>query len=74
MRSELVGKIDAQGNELQGEIGALRGEMGEMRDEMGKMNGKISEISGEVKTLRWSIALSVSLMGVVLGVLMFVLR
>ena len=96
LRSELIEKIDAQGNELHGEIGALRsdmgalrselikkidaqgnelhGEIGKMRGEMGKMNGEISEIRGELKTLRWSIALSVPLMGLVLGVLMFVLR
>ncbi len=85
LRSELVGKFSAQGNDLQGqisaqgsdlrsEIGALRGEMSEMRDEIGKINGKISEISGEIKTLRWSMTLSVSLIGVGLGVLMLVLR
>ena len=78
LRSELIEKIDAQGSELQGEIGTLARKMdveiGSLRREMHEIRGEVGEISGEVKTLRWSITLSVSLMGLVLGALMFVLR
>ena len=65
--SEMVDKIGAYGNKMDAEIGSLRGEMGKMR-------GEIGELRGELKTMRWTMIWAVSLMGVGLGVLMFVLR
>ncbi len=60
LRSELQSEIGALGSKIDGEIGKMRGEMGEMR--------------GEIKSLRWTMTWTISLLGVGLGVLMFVLR
>ena len=77
LRGELRSQISAQGSKTNGEIGALAGrvdgEIGKLRKEMGEMRGEIGELRGELKTMRWTMIWAVSLMGVGLGVLMFVL-
>ena len=44
------------------------------KEDISDLRGEIGEIRGEIKSLRWSITWSMSLMGVGLGVLMFVLQ
>ncbi len=85
LRGEMRSEISAQGSKTSGEIGALAGrvdgEIGKLRKEMGELRGEIGELRGEIgqnrveiKSLRWTMTWTVSLMGVGLGVLMFVLR
>ena len=77
LRGEMRSEISAQGSKTSGEISALAsrvdGEIGKLRKEMGEMRGEIGELRGELKTMRWTMIWAVSLMGVGLGVLMFVL-
>ena len=72
--SELQGEIGALGSRVDGEIGSLRGEMGKMRGEIGELRGEIGQNRVEIKSLRWTMTWAISLLGVGLGVLMFVLR
>ena len=89
LRSALQGDIGALGSKIDGEIGSLRSEMqgdigalgskidkeiGSLRGEMSKMRVEIGENRVEIKSLRWTMTWAISLMGVGLGVLMFVLR
>ena len=78
LRGELRSEISAQGSEMVDKIGAfgnkMDAEIGSLRGEMGKMRGEIGELRGELKTMRWTMTWAISLLGVGLGVLMFVLR
>ncbi len=74
LRSELQGDIGTLGGKMDKEIGSLRGEMSAMRGEMGKMRVEIGENRVEIKSLRWTMTWAISLLGVGLGALMFVLR
>ena len=74
LRGELRSEIGALGSRVDGEIGKLRKEMGEMRGEIGELRGEIGQNRVEIKSLRWTMTWAISLMGVGLGVLMFVLR
>ena len=67
----LRNEISALRSEMHDAIGALRSEM---QSEIGKLRGEVGELRGELKSLRWTIAWSTSLLGVVLGVLIVVTR
>ena len=78
LRGELRSEIGSLRSELQGDIGTLGGKMdkeiGSLRGEMSKMRVEIGENRVEIKSLRWTMTWAISLLGVGLGVLMFVLR
>lgn len=79
---ELRNEISALRSKMHSEISALRSEMhdaiGTLRNEMhsqhGSLRAEVGELRGELKSLRWTTTLGLTLLGVVMGVLMFVLR
>lgn len=72
---ELRGEISELRSELHDEIGKLRSEM---HSEFGTVRSEIAELRGEmraeVRSIRWTMTWAISLLGVGMGVLMFVLR
>ena len=82
LRNEMLSEIGTLRNEMHSEIGTLRSEMhseiGTLRSEMHSHNGSlradVGELRGELKSLRWITTLGLTLLGVVMGVLMFVLN